>query len=79
MPLGGDSEEKGDYRSGILPGERVGAVTHWAPSLGVQLWEDEPPWLVRGPVGLTGDLKPELYSEENIHTCLLLKQGERAD
>ena len=41
-PLGGDTEEGGDYKGGDIPGEWL-EPHPGSPSPGVQQWEDECP------------------------------------
>ena len=57
--LGGDSEEKGDYRWRPTLGSKQWEPQIWCHSPGVIQREDKPPWLVGGPLGLTdGSGKP---------------------
>ena len=62
MPLGGDSEEKGEYMGRDLPwrGNGESQIGHLSPE--VLHRGDKPPWLA-GPLGLTGSCgKPGLSS-----------------
>ena len=52
VPLGGDSEEKRDYMCAYLPWGRAEPHVGFPSSVALHK-EDEPPWLVGRPVGLT--------------------------
>ena len=52
VPLGGDSEEKRDYMCAYLPWGRAEPHVGFPSSVAIHK-EDEPPWLVGRPVGLT--------------------------
>ena len=56
MPLGGDSEKKGEHMDRALPWG-ISSKNHRLGTPGMGSYrEEEPPWLLGGLLGLTGGL-----------------------